>query len=65
MRVQHLSFHYTDDVRVFGFLRVFTGDELSRRAKFVFISWVGGDVSPLKRAKMSTDIGIVNSIVQV
>jgi len=55
---------FGDDERAFGFVRVFTGDELSRRAKFTLITWCGCDVSPLKRAKMSTDKPLIKTVVQ-
>ncbi|KAK3586525.1 hypothetical protein CHS0354_035061 [Potamilus streckersoni] len=56
--------HFTDDQRVFGFVRMYTGDELSRRAKFALISWVGHDVGALKRAKMSTDKAAVKDVIK-
>lgn len=55
---------FTDDDRLFAFLRVVTGDELSKRAKFVFLTWSGANVSPLKRAKMATDKRNVQNIIQ-
>jgi len=43
-----------DDSRAqFGFIRVTTGDSESKRAKFVFVSWVGAGVGALARAKVS------------
>ena len=42
-----------------------TGDEMSRRVKFMMVTWVGRDVSPLKRAKMSTDKALVKEILSV
>merc|ERR1712193_255607 len=56
--------HFKDEVRLFGFLRVTSGDELSKRAKFVLVSWCGNGVSPLKRAKTSTDKAELKRIVQ-
>ena len=38
---------------------------MSRRSKFVFITWIGPDVSPLKKAKVSTDKAFVKSVMQV
>lgn len=55
---------FTDDDRGLGFIRINTGDELSKRAKFVFVAWVGKSVSPLKRAKMSVDKAAVKEIIQ-
>lgn len=54
---------FSDDERLFAFIRVFTGDELSKRAKFAFIAWIGSAVGPLKRAKCSIDKSLVKEIV--
>ncbi|KAH3757440.1 actin binding protein [Pelomyxa schiedti] len=42
-----------EDQCLYAFARFITGDAESKRAKFVFISWVGERVSPIKRAKVS------------
>lgn len=55
----------TAEDRGFGYLRVTTGDELSKRAKFVFISWCGNEVGGLKRAKLGTDKASLKQILQV
>ncbi|XP_059484923.1 coactosin-like protein [Neocloeon triangulifer] len=47
------QFH--DDERAFGYLRLQMGDEMSKRKKFLFITWIGPAVGVMKRAKMSTD----------
>ncbi|XP_038070128.1 coactosin-like protein [Patiria miniata] len=51
-----------DDQRSYGFVRYETGDEMSKRAKFAFVTWIGPSVSPLKRARVSTDKGFVKEI---
>jgi len=56
--------HFEPDQRSYGYLRVIAGDDLSARAKFVFIAWVGEKVSPLKKAKVSTDKAFVKEIVK-
>ena len=38
---------------------------MSRRKKFAFITWIGPSVSPLKKAKVSTDKAFVKKIVTV
>jgi hypothetical protein len=42
-----------------------TGDEMSKRCKFVFVTWVGPSVSVMKKAKMSTDKALMKDIIQV
>ena len=41
-----------------------TGDEMSKRAKFVLITWTGPDVPPLKKAKVSTDKALVKKVIE-
>lgn len=53
---------FVDDARVYGYVRFETGDEMSRRSKFAFITWIGPGVSPLKKAKVSTDKAFVKAI---
>lgn len=55
----------SDDARLFGFLRITTGDAMSKRAKFTLITWIGESISGLQRAKISTDKTLVKDIVQV
>ncbi|KAI3371746.1 hypothetical protein L3Q82_024301 [Scortum barcoo] len=54
----------TDDARLFGFVRIMTGDAMSKRAKFTLITWIGENISGLQRAKISTDKAKVKEIVQ-
>lgn len=42
-----------------------TGDELSVRAKFAFLTWCGKDVNAIKRAKLSIDKAIVKEVINV
>lgn len=55
---------FANDDRGFGYIRITTGDELSKRAKFVFVTWVGPSVSVMKKAKMSTDKALMKDIIQ-
>jgi len=50
--------------RLYGFLRYISGDELSTRAKFVFISWVPQGVPIRKRASVSTHKSFVKEVVK-
>lgn len=66
----HFNFNYstlllTDGDRIYAYVRFETGDEMSRRAKFAFITWIGPSVSPLKKAKVSTDKAFVKAIFVV
>lgn len=63
-KYEQMTAKFEDDKRAYAFLRIETGDELSKRAKFAFIAWIGPSVSPLKRAKVSTDKGEVKKIIQ-
>merc|ERR1712125_207308 len=45
--------HFADDAVVYAYLRLTTGDEESKRAKFVLFTWVGPDVKVLRKAKVS------------
>ncbi|XP_074646076.1 coactosin-like protein isoform X2 [Tubulanus polymorphus] len=54
--------HLNDGNRAYVYIRFITGDGMSKRAKFAFISWIGPAVSPLKKAKVSTDKAFVKSI---
>ena len=38
---------------------------MSRRKKFAFITWIGPSVSPLKKARVSTDKAFVKKICYV
>ena len=61
----HIRTSLPDDGRGYGYVRFDTGDEMSRRAKFAFITWIGSSVSPLKKAKVSTDKAFIKQIWQV
>ncbi|XP_061577277.1 coactosin-like protein [Cololabis saira] len=54
----------TDDARLFAFVRITTGDAMSKRAKFTLITWIGENISGLQRAKISTDKTLVKDVVQ-
>jgi len=56
--------HFGPDDRGFGYIKVMTGDEMSKRSKFVFCTWVGSNVSVMKKAKMSTDKALMKEIIQ-
>merc|ERR1711962_48851 len=55
--------HFGPDDRGFGYIKVKTGDEMSKRSKFVFCTWVGPNVSVMKKAKMSTDKALLKEII--
>jgi len=53
-----------DDCCQFGFIRVNTGDEESKRSKFVFVSWVGQKVGALARAKVSVHKANIKDVIR-
>ncbi|KAF5297570.1 hypothetical protein FQR65_LT10001 [Abscondita terminalis] len=55
---------FGENERVFGYIRVQTGDEMSKRQKFLFVTWVGPSVSVIQRAKMSTDKSMIKEIIK-
>jgi len=55
--------HFTEEERAFAYLRIQTGDEMSKRSKFLMLTWVPEGVSPIKKAKMSTDKALVKEIL--
>lgn len=55
----------TDDERLYGFIRIESGDELSKRAKFVLVAWVGENLSAMKKAKVGTDKSSVKAVLKV
>jgi len=56
--------HLQGGERAYAYLRVTSGDELSARAKFVFLTWVPEDVKPLQKARVSTDKAFVKQVVK-
>ncbi|CAH3044959.1 unnamed protein product, partial [Porites lobata] len=56
--------YYAEGERAYGYVRIETGDELSKRAKFALITWVSETVPPLKKAKVSTDKASVKQTIQ-
>jgi len=54
---------FSDDERAFAYLRVQTGDEMSKRSKFLMLIWIGTEVTPIKKAKMSTDKALVKEVL--
>jgi len=48
----------------YGFLRVISGDEESKRAKFVFLTFGGSSAPTLRRGKMSVHKLVVQTIIK-
>jgi len=44
---------------LFGGIRVLAVDGESKRSKFIFVTWVGPEVTPLKRARATTETPVV------
>ncbi|CAD7091748.1 unnamed protein product [Hermetia illucens] len=54
---------FTDNERAFGYIRIQMGDEMSKRRKFLFLTWIGPEVGVIQRAKMSTDKAIIKDVL--
>lgn len=52
------------DDKGFGYVKIQTGDEMSKRSRFVLVTWIGANISVMKKAKMSTDKLVVKEIIQ-
>lgn len=42
---------FGDDDRAFGYIRIQMGDEISKRTKFLFLTWVGKNVGVIKKSQ--------------
>ncbi|KAJ1549392.1 hypothetical protein HK405_004191 [Cladochytrium tenue] len=63
--LEELKQNLKEDQAAYGFLRVIVGnDELSRRAKFVFITWIGPRVKVMRKAKISVHIADVKAVLK-
>lgn len=56
---------FNNDERAFGYIRIQMGDEMSKRSKFLFVTWIGCDVGVMQRAKMSTDKSLMKEVLSV
>lgn len=57
--------YFADDERAFGYIRIQMGDEMSKRNKFLFLTWIGPSVGVMQRAKMSTDKSLIKDVITV
>mmetsp|Transcript_3847 Transcript_3847/g.5374 ORF Transcript_3847/g.5374 Transcript_3847/m.5374 type:complete len:146 (+) Transcript_3847:97-534(+) len=62
--LEELVGHLQADQAQFGYLRVISGDNESKRAKFVLLTWCGQQVGALKRAKISVHKASVKTILK-
>lgn len=63
--ILYSTYFVADEERAFGFIRITTGDELSKRSKFALVTWAGSHLSALKRARLSTDKSLIKQVIQV
>jgi len=62
--IQEMVGHFQQGVPAYGFLRVTSGDEMSKRPKFVFITWVPTDTKVMRKARISVHRAFVKEVVQ-
>ena len=63
--LEEFAQQFGDDTEVaFGYARVITGDEESKRAKFLFVAWTGDHAGIMKKAKMSVHKANVKEVVR-
>lgn len=65
MGFEEFKEQFADDERAFGYIRIQTGDEMSKRSKFLLVTWIGPEVGVMQGAKMSTDKSIIKEIISV
>lgn len=53
--------NFKDDIILYGVYKVIAVDDDSKRTKFIQITWVGPNVKPMVRAKVSTHKSVVIS----
>ncbi|XP_065282765.1 coactosin-like protein isoform X2 [Dermacentor albipictus] len=61
---ESLKKNLVEHERAFIYLRIQAGDEMSKRSKFVFITWLSETVSVLQRARISSDKAAVKEIIK-
>ncbi|EAX94047.1 Cofilin/tropomyosin-type actin-binding protein [Trichomonas vaginalis G3] len=62
--LDELKEHLNENFRGFGYLRCTTGDELSVRSKFVFITFCGGKVRLIHRTKLTVHKADVLRVIE-
>ncbi|KAI8926659.1 hypothetical protein BC831DRAFT_455584 [Entophlyctis helioformis] len=63
--LSELRSNLKEDKAAFGYLRMVVGnDELSRRSKFVLVSWCGPKVKVMRKAKLSVHIADVKNVIK-
>eukprot|EP01133_Synstelium_polycarpum_P005707 gene5707-6592_t len=62
--LEELKTHLCADAVNYGYVKIMSGDEESKRSKFLLLTFVGESVSPLKRAKVSVDLAQVKTVCQ-
>ncbi|GFR69208.1 coactosin-like protein [Elysia marginata] len=54
----------SEDECKYAYVRVMTGDEMSKRAKFAFITWAAPHAGALKKAKLSVDKTLLKNVIK-
>eukprot|EP00178_Gracilaria_changii_P004051 TRINITY_DN16228_c0_g2_i1.p2 TRINITY_DN16228_c0_g2~~TRINITY_DN16228_c0_g2_i1.p2 ORF type:complete len:150 (+),score=33.58 TRINITY_DN16228_c0_g2_i1:14-463(+) len=60
--VEAMAANFKDDEVQYGYVRVTLGDEQSKRAKFVFVAWVGENVGGLRKGRVSVHKADIKAI---
>eukprot|EP01088_Endostelium_zonatum_P010147 TRINITY_DN234_c1_g1_i1.p1 TRINITY_DN234_c1_g1~~TRINITY_DN234_c1_g1_i1.p1 ORF type:complete len:507 (-),score=126.82 TRINITY_DN234_c1_g1_i1:43-1563(-) len=56
--------HFSDDKILYCYVKLSTGDDLSKRTKFVFVCWVGQKVGTVARARVSVHKGPIKGLLE-
>lgn len=55
---------FSSDECKYAYVRITTGDEMSKRAKFAFITWAAPEASAIKKAKLGVDKAPLQSVIK-
>lgn len=61
--LQELFSQFSDSKVLFAFFRMTTGDALSKRTKFAFLTWIGEKNGPLAKARAGPNKKLVQQVI--
>ncbi|CAG5110400.1 Oidioi.mRNA.OKI2018_I69.chr2.g4809.t1.cds [Oikopleura dioica] len=62
-KLEDLMKQFTDSNVLFAFFRLTTGDALSVRTKFAFMTWIGEKGSPMSKARAGPNKRVIQQVI--